>query len=421
MPWRLRVVDGADVDRYFPLGDNGSLVIGNSHRHADACLHDLLVARVHCQVDASEGRVFVRSLTTDKDTLVNGQKITESELRPGEILRIGNSHLRLEWDDGESESSDDDEGFEEVVEEESAPMPAASSVEGPPRLTWEDLPKLSGHTLGHFEIGPVLGRGHTAVTFRARDTQARREVALKVIGPDFPANSAELQRFAKVIAKVAAIQEEHLVRQYAAGKTGRYVWISQEFVEGESLAHLLERGQSASMMLKWRNALKLAMDLAKALHAIHQRQLVHGHLTPTNVIISLDRTAKLNDLLYDEALSGSVWRDSKAEEVLLAELPYMAPERLEEGAYWDGAADIYSLGALVYARLTSHPPFQGSNPQDMIQAIRAGQLIKPRDIVRGCPEPFQNIVLRMLAVSLEDRYQRVDELIEDLEGIQAIV
>ncbi|MCX7700342.1 MAG: protein kinase, partial [Gemmataceae bacterium] len=149
--------------------------------------------------------------------------------------------------------------------------------------------------------------------------------------------------------------------------------------------------------------------------------LVHGHLTPTNVIISLDRTAKLNDLLYDEALSGSAWRNAKAEEVLLAELPYMAPERLEEGAYWDGAADIYSLGALVYARLTSHPPFQGSTPQEMIEAIRAGQLIKPRDIVRGCPEPFQNIVLRMLAVSLEDRYQRVDQLIEDLEGIQAIV
>jgi serine/threonine protein kinase len=421
MPWRLRVVDGADVDRYFPLADNGSLVIGNSHRHADACLHDLLVARVHCQVEAAEGRVFVKALTTDKDTLVNGQKVQESELRPGEILRVGNSHLRLEWDDGET-ATDDDEGFEEVVEDERIPAAAPTKHEGPPpRLSWEDLPKLSGYTLGHFEIGQVLGRGHTAVTFRARDVQARREVALKVIGPAFPANAAELQQFAKTIAKVAPIQEEHLVRQYAAGRTSGYVWISQEFVEGESLAHLLERGQSASMMLKWRNALKLAIDLAHALKAIHQRHLVHGHMSPTNVIISLDRTAKLNDLLYDEALSGSVWRNSKAEEVLLAELPYLAPERLEEGAYWDSAADIYSLGALVYARLTSQPPFQAKSVAAMIEAIRAGQIIKPRDVVRGCPEPFQNIILRMLAVSLEDRYQRAEQLIEDLEGIQAIV
>jgi len=421
MPWRLRVVDGADVDRYFPLSDNGSLVIGNSHRHADACLHDLLVARVHCQVDAAEGRVLVKSLTTDKDTLINGQKIKEGELRPGDVLRVGNSHLRLEWDDGES-NRDDDEGFEEVVEDETVPVPTTVSREGPvPRFSWDDLPKLSGYTLGHFEIGPVLGRGHTAVTFRARDLQARREVALKVIGPAFPANAAELQKFAQVIAKVAAIHDEHIVRQYAAGRTSGYVWIAQEFVEGESLAHLLERGQSASMMLKWRNALKLALDLAYALRAIHQRHLVHGHLSPTNVIISLDRTAKLNDLLYDEALDGSQWRNSKAEDVLLAELPYMAPERLEEGAYWDGAADIYSLGTLVYARLTSQPPFKESSVAAMIEAVRGGQFIKPRDVDRGCPEPFQNIILRMLAVNLEDRYQRVEQLIEDLEGIQAIV
>src|SRR5262245_4004539 len=152
MPWRLTVIDGADNGRYFPLGDTGSLVIGNSHKHSDVCLHDLLVARVHCQVDAEEGRVTVTALTEDKETLVNGQKIRVQPLLPGEVLRVGNSQLRLDED---KEAADDevleadevvdpndvveaevvDDGPIEVVEAEvveAAPAPV-------PRLGWKEL------------------------------------------------------------------------------------------------------------------------------------------------------------------------------------------------------------------------------------------------------------------------------------------
>jgi serine/threonine protein kinase len=421
MPWRLLVVDGADAKRFFPIPESGSVVIGNSHKHADICLHDLLVARVHCQLDIEDGRVTVTALSDDKETRVNGQKISTHTMEMGEVLRVGNSHLRLE----------PDPDAEEVVEAEVAEEPAEvltaveSAEQAPaepapvPRLSWDELDKLSGHTLAHFEIGPVLGRGHTAVTFKARDTEARREVALKVIGPAFPASGDELQQFARVIRKVAAIQEEHLVTWYAAGKTSRYVWISQELVEGESLAQVFKRGQSASLILKWRNALKLGIDLAKALDFLAKRNIIHGNLTPANVLIGLDRTAKLNDLMFEEAMRSSQWYGERLEAKLLAELPYLAPERLEEGDYWDRAADIYSLGALIYARLTSRPPFEGSTPSAIIEAIRTGNLVKPRDIVRGCPDEFQAVVLKMLAHNPEHRYETPAQLLEALDRLNA--
>jgi hypothetical protein len=437
MPWRLTVIDGADKGRYFPLSDPGSLVIGNSHKHADICLHDLLVARVHCQVDAEDGQVTVTSLSDDKDTLINGQKIRVQPLIPGEVLRAGNTHMRL--DEAAPESDDDvceadevidpsevveaevvDDGPVEVIEAEEV-VEVDPEPEPVPRLSWKELELLSGKTLGHFEIGPLLGRGVTAVTFRARDRQARREVALKIIGPDFPGSAEELQQFAKTIRRVAEIAEKHLVPWYAAGRTNKYVWISQELIEGESLAHVLERTQTTSAMLKWRNALKLGMDLAKALDGLAKRRIIHGDITPPNIMIGLDLNAKLNDTLYSEALKSSKWYGERLEKKLLRQLPYLAPERLQEGAYWDSLADMYSLGVVVYARLTGQLPYRPARPGEMIRAIQEGNLIKPREIIRGCPSEFEDVVLKMMAHNQEDRFQTPAELLRHLEGLQAAI
>src|SRR5262249_54711352 len=107
MPWRLLVIDGADANRFFPLPATGSLVIGNSHKFTDICLNDLYVARVHCQVETEDDRVTVLALAEDRDTVINGQKVTQHELQPGEVLRLGNTQLRLEADDGSRPDPDE--------------------------------------------------------------------------------------------------------------------------------------------------------------------------------------------------------------------------------------------------------------------------------------------------------------------------
>src|SRR5262249_43106305 len=97
MPWQLFVVDGADAKRVFPLPESGSVLIGNSHTHADICLHDLYVARVDGQIDVAEGKVQVTPQPSASGTFVNKTKVAEAqELADGDVLRVGNSHLRLE-------------------------------------------------------------------------------------------------------------------------------------------------------------------------------------------------------------------------------------------------------------------------------------------------------------------------------------
>ena len=256
MPWRLLVIDGADTRRFFPLPDSGTVVVGNSHKHADICLNDLVMARIHCEVAVENDVVTVNALSDDRETRIQGQKIASGVLHPGEVLRVGNTQLRLEADDGQKPKDDEDDDVE-VLEE---------ATKEPPQVAWKEMERLSGHRIGHFDVLRVIGRGHTAVTFRAHDAENKREVALKVVGPAFSAAPEELQHFARVIRKVAAISEEHLVTWYSAGRSNKYVWIAQELIEGESLKNMLERGQTASMMLKWRNALKLAIDLACLLY-----------------------------------------------------------------------------------------------------------------------------------------------------------
>ena len=422
MSWRLLVVDGADAERFFPLPETGSVIIGTSRKHADICLNDLYVSRVHCQVEIEDDRVMVTAMAEDRDTLVNGNKVRQSEIFPGQVLRVGNSHLRLEPIGGTISDSDIVEA-DDVVEPDSvvdAEEVLAVDAEELPELEWYELDQLANRQLGHFQLSDVLGRGHHGIVFRALDSDARREVALKVISPDFPQHADELKRFAQAMKIVSTIEEEHLVRWYSAGKTKRYVWISEELIEGESLAQILNRTETASKV-RWRNALKLALDIGKALECLFKRRIIHGSITPANILIRhVDRTAKLNDLMFEQALKGSAWHSAQLEEKLLATLPYLPPERIEPGAYWDNIADIYSLGAVTYARLTGGPPFLGQTPGETLELIRAGNAPPPRQFFKDVPEQFQAAVLKMLAPRQEDRYQTPAEVLKDLEACQIL-
>src|SRR3989442_158531 len=97
MPWQFLVVDGADAQSVFPLPEHGTILIGHSHREVDIFLNDLYVGRVHCEVKVTgEGTVVAKHLYGASGSFVNKVKIDKQELKEGDILRVGNSHLRLD-------------------------------------------------------------------------------------------------------------------------------------------------------------------------------------------------------------------------------------------------------------------------------------------------------------------------------------
>jgi serine/threonine protein kinase len=406
MAKRLLVIDGADHGRYFPLHE-GTAVIGNNHRHADICLHDLYVRRVHCHLEVNGERVVARDSENANGISVNGQPVAEQELRPGDVLRVGNSHLRLE--DGAVPTEEVEEEADAPKEKEFPPAPA---------LPAERLNELTDHLLAHYEVGPVLGHGHYGLVFRARDRKGGHTVALKVLYPDFPKNASEMQQFAAAMRTVLPLRHPHLVTLYNAGRTGPYCWLALEYVEGESLAQVLDRMGGLPGKNSWKQALRFGIHLGRALDFIHHNRLQHGNLTPNNILVRLsDKAVKLGDLMLSRALEGSVLQKEMLENKLLAELPYMAPEQVDPDAFVDRLADIYGLGAVMYVRIAGRPPFQGESPEETIARIQQEPLTRPRQVQAAVPDALDVAVGKMLARHQEERYQTAGELVTELERI----
>jgi hypothetical protein len=435
---QLVVVDGADRGRSFSLPDAGATTIGQSKKAADIVLHDLFVARVHCEIQVEDDHVFVKHLNGDNGTLINGQRITEQELLIGNVLRVGNSHLRFEivpLEDDSSEASEEDEEIVEVlpadeedeyelevVEDEAGESveEAKEDIKDPyslPHAPVDQLLKLEGQVFGHFQIGPLLGRGQTSLVYRALDAKNQQLIALKVISPDFPGDDAELQRFMKALKVVASLQDPHLTTLCGAGKTGPYCWIAREYVEGESAARLVQRVAEGGR-LDWTRACRVAIHLGKALDFLHRRRVTHGNITPRNVLIrKSDRLTKLADLLMNRALEGSKLQKAILGKKLLAELPFLAPEQTDPHASGTILGDLYSVGTVLYAILTGQPPFTGASPREVIAQIREGKVVRPSKLQRGIPAPFEASVLLMMARRPEERFQSAVEMLDAVQRI----
>jgi pSer/pThr/pTyr-binding forkhead associated (FHA) protein len=433
---RFLVVDGGDQGQAISLPESGTLTLGKDRKHADIVLHDFYIAKAHCRLKIFGDKVEV----VDDDnhgTQVNGKNIRRHEMVAGDVLRIGNSHLRLEMSEpGEkfakaekSAAAEDDEPIElTVVEEEddaespeaeAEPLPAHASE--PVRLlhVWRDkLTQFSGQTFGHYKLGAVLGRGRCGVVFCAEDTKTGQTVALKVFSPQFPQGNPELQRFAAVMKTILPLRHPHLVSLFGAGKTSTYTWVAREFVEGVSLAQVIQR-QAEKGQFDEARACRVLLHVGRALDFARQQKLRHGKVTPANILIQRsNRATKLADLMLGSVLEGSQLGRAVLEHRPITELGYLAPEQADPQAFVDELSDIYGLGAVVFALLTGRPPFVGDSVEEILEQLRgAARVPRPSSLNAEVSAPLEKVVLKMTARRQEDRYPTPAALLADVEPI----
>lgn len=399
MPFVLNIVSGPHKGRCLLVEEGAPLLLGRS-RHAETRLEDPGVSRVHCEIELEDGQVLVTDLDSAGGTFVNGQRISEQVLRPGDVLRIGDTQMRL--------------NATGVVTSEDAPTVVPDATPQMPRLPAERLHEMSGHVLSHYRVGPVLSRGQSGIVFQASDFKDDRTVALKVLWPGTTSN-AEKRRFVRTVKTLVPLKHPNLVQFRGAGKTGPYCWVAMEFVEGENLESIIERIGVAGM-LDWRVAFRVAVDLARALEYAHAKGIIHRNLTPRNVLVQkADKVTKLGDLMLAKALEGQLAEQITRPGEILGDLRYMAPERTRGATDVDGRSDLYSLGALVYALLTGHPPFDGASLVEKITKIRNDKPEPPRKYQMAIPDSCQSIVLKLLAKRPDDRFQTATALLDELQ------
>jgi serine/threonine protein kinase len=404
MAKHLLVIAGPDKDRAFPLADPDMQVIGSSRNHTEICLHDTGVSRAHCEIRVEDDRVTVTDLDSSGGTFVNGTRIAgETEIKPGDVIGAGTSQICLKAGEmprpGKGDAAEVDQSY---------------GVTGTPA---ERLASLAGTAMGHYQLESLLAKGHVGAVYRARDPKARQFVAVKVLNPDFPHSDAEKQQFLAAMKSMVSYRHPNLVSLVGVGRTGGYCWLAMEYVEGESLVPVVHRIATAGMF-DWKQAFRVAVQIARALEFVHEHHVVHGNVTLENILLrQSDKTAKLNDLFLTTALKGSHLRQVTWQQKTIKELNYLPPEMTKGGAQPDQRSDLYGLGAAVYALLTGRPPCGGHSHSETIQNIRKTAPVKPKTYQMSLPDTFEGVVMKLLTKQPEARYQTAKEVVSDLERV----
>jgi tetratricopeptide (TPR) repeat protein/WD40 repeat protein/tRNA A-37 threonylcarbamoyl transferase component Bud32 len=273
---------------------------------------------------------------------------------------------------------------------------------GPPR------PQLPG-----YEILGELGRGGMGVVYQARQTKLNRLVALKVILAGSQASPEQRVRFLQEAELVARLQHPNIVAIHEVGIHAGCAYLALEFIDGPSLAQ-----KCGGTPQPPPEAVRLVEVVAAAAHEAHRRGIVHRDLKPANILLTTSGVPKIAD--FGLAKRAEFDTGLTQTGVIVGTPAYMAPEQAQGQLGVVGpAADVYSLGAILYELLTGRPPFQGGTPLDTVYRVVHDQPVPVRASQPQVPRDLETICLKCLEKEPRKRYASAAALAEDLRRFQA--
>jgi serine/threonine protein kinase len=282
-----------------------------------------------------------------------------------------------------------------------------------------------GRTFGDYELIEQIGRGGMGVVYKARQLALNRPVALKMILAGELASAASVERFHIEAEAAAKLNHPNIVPIFDIGEQDGNHYFSMKLVEGESLAKMMAEfalpkpnGSSlpkAVLRQAHSQIARLIATLARAVEYAHAHGILHRDLKPSNILIDADGTPYLTDF----GLAKIATRSDSVTETgdIVGSINYMAPEQAK-GLKVSGAADIYSLGAILYELLTSKPPFRAETPTETLRQLAEHEAQSPR-LVNPLVDPdLATICLKCLEKNPLRRYGSAAELADDLDRWQ---
>lgn len=414
----LRCIAGKDQGTVFKLEEGKTYLAGRSVG-CDFQLHDLHISRKHCAFRCEKEHTALQNLSKTNPTLVNGQPVKFNALKTGD--RIGMGETILQYSDKPptekekiSISAPKASGTmapktTEVHKSAPAPAPAPGSA---PVLN-------TGDGFKDYKVLSRIGRGNITTVYKVSDASGRA-LALKVFDCLGQEEGDWGEKFIGAVKAANKAKSPNLLKIISVGKAAGHYYVATEYVEGKNLRHIIEDTTVVSLedvqgAMDHRQAVDIGIQVARALVAVRKAKVLHLNIKLENILVADGGNVKLADLGVSEMASDAAISLLGRRSDNPAHIHYIAPERLKPPGQADHRADIYALGAVLYAMLTGRPPFDGLWNLELLDPKNRPELTSPRRFNPSIPEELCQVIHRSMEFDPARRYQEPAEMLRDLE------
>ncbi len=284
-----------------------------------------------------------------------------------------------------------------------SPLPTPRPL--PQEIGEEDL---SGRAIRGYQLGEKIGMGGYGAVYRAIQPLVEREVAVKIILPQYADHPDFIRRFEAEAQLVARLEHPHIVPLYDYWREPGVAYLVMRLLRGGSLQGFLQQG---SVGLE--TAVSLLTQISEGLHAAHRIGVIHRDIKPANILLDEDNNAYLADFGIAKNLGSPNAEDVTQMGMMVGSPAYISPEQIR-GELVRPQADIYCLGIVLYEMLTGHKPFHGPTPIDYVQQHLSEPLPLLMSHNSGLPARLDDILQRATAKEPTERYPDVQSLLADV-------
>jgi len=272
---------------------------------------------------------------------------------------------------------------------------------------------LVDQVIARYRIKSQIGKGGMGNVYNAEQISMSRPIALKILKKELAQDKTYIQRFVREARSAGTLNHTNIIQVHDVGNFRGLYYFSMELISGKNVQEIIDEQGT----IKPRAALKIIMDIAKALEHAAKHDIIHRDIKPENIMITQDGLTKLADL-------GLAKKTSTPEEAMVTQAVvamgtpfYMSPEQAADSRSVDQRSDIFSLGASFYHMLTGKVPFRGKTVLETLMKLSKDEPIPPKQIVSTIPMSYCQVIKKMMAKNVDARYQSATELLHDLKKL----